>query len=36
MKKKNKLTGMLKPDGRGKHDKHVKVSVEQKTESSLI
>ena len=30
MKKKNKLTGMLKPDGRGKHDKHVKVSDEQK------
>ena len=28
--KKNKLTGMLKLDGRGKHDKHAKVSDEQK------
>ena len=28
--KKNELTGILKLDGRGKHDKHAKVSDEQK------
>ena len=28
--KKNKLIGMLKPDGRGKHNTHAKVSDEQK------
>ena len=26
----NKLTNMLKPDGKGKHDKHIKMSDEQK------
>ena len=28
--KKNKLTGILKPDSWGEHDKHAKVSYEQK------
>ena len=33
--KNNKLTGMLKPNGRSKRDKHAKVSDDRRTESSL-